>query len=145
MYRRVLIATDGSEQAAKAVTSGLALAKQLGAQVVVVTATEPWSSMTNGEGLAFDFPIKAYERTAAEQAERILAKANAEAQTMAVECETVHVNDFPAEAILATAKAKNCDLVVMASHGRRGIARLLLGSQAAQVVTSSMIPVLVCR
>ena len=64
---------------------------------------------------------------------------------MAVECETVHVNDFPAEAILATAKAKNCDLVVMASHGRRGIARLLLGSQAAQVVTSSTIPVLVCR
>ena len=145
MYKRVLIATDGSELAAKAVINGLALAKQLGAQVVVVTATEPWSSMTNGAGLAFDFPIEAYEKAAAEQAERILAKADADAQNMAVECETVHVNDFPAEGILATAKAKNCDLVVMASHGRRGIARLLLGSQAAQVVTLSTVPVLVCR
>jgi nucleotide-binding universal stress UspA family protein len=145
MHNRILIATDGSELAAKAVTSGLALAKHLGAQVVVVTATEPWSSMTDGEGLAFDFPLEAYEKAAAEQAERILAKAHAEAQSMAVECETVHVNDFPAEGILATAKAKNCDLVVMASHGRRGIARLLLGSQAAQVVTLSTVPVLVCR
>ena len=70
MYRRLLIATDGSELAAKAVTSGLALAKHLGAQVVVVTATEPWSSMSNGESLAFDFPIDEYEKAAAEQAER---------------------------------------------------------------------------
>jgi nucleotide-binding universal stress UspA family protein len=145
MYRRLLIATDGSELAAKAVTSGLALAKQLGAQVVIVTATEPWSSMTNGEGLAFDFPIAEYEKAALQQAERILAKARADAQDMAIECETVHASDFPAEGILATAKAKNCDLIVMASHGRRGIARLLLGSQATRVVTLSTVPVLVCR
>jgi nucleotide-binding universal stress UspA family protein len=57
----------------------------------------------------------------------------------------VHVNDFPAEGILATAKAKQCDLIVMASHGRRGVARLLLGSQAAQVLALSTIPVLICR
>ena len=96
--------------------------------------------MTNGEGLAFDFPIAEYERAAAEQGERILAKALADAQNLAVECETVHVSDFPAEGILATAKAKNCDLIVMASHGRRGIARLLLGSQATRVVTLSTVP-----
>jgi nucleotide-binding universal stress UspA family protein len=145
MYRRVLIATDGSELAAKAEASGLALAKQLGAQVVVVMATEPWSAMTNGKGFAFNFPIEEYERTAAEHAEQILAKVRSDAQKIAVACETVHVNDFPAEGILATAKAKDCDLIVMASHGRRGVARILLGSQAAQVVTQSTLPVLVCR
>jgi nucleotide-binding universal stress UspA family protein len=145
MYKRFLIATDGSELAEKAVTSGLALAKDLGAQVVVVTATEPWTTMTNGEGFAFNFPIDEYEKAAAERAEQILGKVSAAAQKMAVACETVHVNDFPAEGILATAKAKQCDLIVMASHGRRGVARLLLGSQAAQVVALSTMPVLICR
>jgi nucleotide-binding universal stress UspA family protein len=145
MYKRLLIASDGSELAGKAVTSGLALAKQLGAEVVVVTATEPWSAMTNGEGFAFNFPIEEYEKATADHAEQVLAKVRADAQAMAIECETVHVRDFPAEAILATAKDKNCDLIVMASHGRRGVARLLLGSQASRVVTLSTIPVLVCR
>lgn len=145
MYKRFLIASDGSELADKSVTSGLALAKQLGAQVVIVTATEPWSSMTNGEGFAFNFPIDEYEKAATEHAEQILAKIRADAEKLAIECETVHVNDFPAEGILATAKAKKCDLIVMASHGRRGVARFLLGSQATRVVALSTIPVLVCR
>jgi nucleotide-binding universal stress UspA family protein len=145
MYKRVLIATDGSELAEKAVTSGLALAQELGAEVVVVTATEPWTAMTNGEGFAFSFPIDEYEKATAARAVEILAKVRDKAQQMSVACETVHVNDFPAEGILATAKAKQCDLIVMASHGRRGVARLLLGSQAAQVVALSTIPVLVCR
>ena len=109
---------------------------------MVVTATEP---MTNGEGLAFDFSIDEYKKAAANQAERTLTKARTDAQNMAVECETVHVMDFPVEGILATAKSKNCDLIVMVSHGRRGIARLLLGSQATRVVTLSTVPVLVCR
>ena len=145
MYKRFLIATDGSELAEKAVTSGLALAKELGAQVVVVTATEPWTTLTDGEGFAFNFPVEEYEKAAAERAEQILGKVRADAQKLAVNSETVHVNDFPAEGILATAKAKQCDLIVMASHGRRGVARLLLGSQAAQVVALSTIPVLICR
>jgi len=101
--------------------------------------------MTNDVGFAFNFPIEEYEQAAAERAEQILAKVRADAQKMAVPCETVHVNDFPAEAIFATAKAKQCDLIVMASHGRRGVARLLLGSQATRVVTLSSVPVLVCR
>jgi nucleotide-binding universal stress UspA family protein len=145
MYKRILIATDGSELAEKAVSTGLTLAKQLAAQVVVVTATEPWTTMTDGTGFAFNFPIEEYEKVAAERAEEILSKVRAQAQTLAMGCETVHVNDFPAEGILATAKAKGCDLIVMASHGRRGVARLLLGSQAVEVLTLSPIPVLVCR
>ena len=145
MFKRLLIATDGSELAGKAVARGLALAKQLGAQAVVVTATEPWTAMTNGEGFAFDFPIEEYEKAAVEHAQEILAKVREEGRQAGVECETVHVTDFPAEAILATAKAKDCDLIVMASHGRRGLSRLLLGSQATRVVTLSTTPVLVCR
>ena len=145
MFKRILIATDGSELAGKAVATGLTLTKQLGAQTVAVTATEPWSAMSNGEGLAFSFPIEEYEQGSAEQAERILAGVRKEAEQRGLACETVHVTDFPAEGILATAKAKGCDLIVMASHGRRGISRLLLGSQAMRVVTQSTIPVLVCR
>ncbi len=101
--------------------------------------------MTNGEGLAFDFPIQEYEKGCAEQAGRILSGVQADADRQGTPCETVHANDFPAEAILATAKDKNCDLIVMASHGRRGISRLLLGSQATRVVTLSTVPVLICR
>ena len=130
MYKRFLIATDGSELAEKAVTSGLALAKDLGAQVVVVTATEPWTTMTNGEGFAFNFPIEEYEKAAAERAEQILGKVRAAAQKMAVACETVHVNDFPAEGILATAKAKQCDLIVYGITRTPRRCALLLGSQA---------------
>jgi nucleotide-binding universal stress UspA family protein len=96
MYRRFLIATDGSELAEKAVTSGLTLAKELGTQVVVVTATEPWTTMTNGEGFAFSFPVEEYEKAAAERAEQILGKVCAGGEKMAIKCETVHVNDFPA-------------------------------------------------
>jgi nucleotide-binding universal stress UspA family protein len=144
MYRHILIATDGSELAQKAVAAGLALAKELKAKVTVVTATEPWSAMVLGEP-ALAFPIEEYEKAAAENAARILAGVSAAARDAAVACETVHVNDFPAEGIVATAKAKGCDLIVMASHGRRGLSRLLLGSQALRVLTLSTVPVLVCR
>jgi nucleotide-binding universal stress UspA family protein len=145
MFKRLLIATDGSELAGKAITTGLALAKSLGATVVAVTATEPWTAMMNGEGMAFDFPIDEYEKACAGHAERILAGVRSAAADQGITCETVHANDFPAEAILAMAKDKNCDLIIMASHGRRGISRLLLGSQAARVVALSTVPVLICR
>lgn len=145
MFKRILIATDGSDLAHKAVATGLALAQRLEAEVVAVTATEPWTGMTNGEGFAFNFPIEEYEKSCSEQAERTLAGVRKEAQELGVTCDTVHVNDFPADAILATSQARHCDLIVMASHGRRGLSRLLLGSQATRVVTMSAIPVLICR
>jgi nucleotide-binding universal stress UspA family protein len=145
MYKRILIATDGSDLGGKAVASGLELARQLKAKVTAVTATEPWSTMVTGEAAAFAFPIEEYERAAAENAARILSAVSAAAKKQDVACETVHVNDFPAEAIIATAKAKGCDLIVMSSHGRRGIVRVLLGSQAVRVLTLSAIPVLICR
>ena len=144
MYKHLLIATDGSEVAGKAVATGLQLAKALGAKVTAVTVTEAWAAMVPGEG-AFVFPVEEYERAAAQNAARVLADVAAQAQKLGVACETVHVTEFPAEGIILTAKDKGCDLIVMASHGRRGLSRVLLGSQAVRVLTHSTVPVLICR
>jgi len=144
MYKHLLIATDGSELAGKAVATGLQLAKALGAKVTAVTVTEAWAATVPGEG-AFVFPIEEYEKAAAQNAARILADVAAQAQKLGVACKTVHVTEFPAEGIILTAKDKGCDLIVMASHGRRGLSRVLLGSQAVRVLTHSTVPVLICR
>jgi nucleotide-binding universal stress UspA family protein len=144
MYKHILIATDGSELAGRAVAAGLALAKELKAKVTAVTVTEPWSTMTMGEP-ALVFPIEDYEKAAAENAARILSVVSTAAKEGGVACETIQVNNFPAEGIVETAKSKGCDLIVVASHGRRGLSKLLLGSQTTRVLALSTIPVLVCR
>ena len=145
MYKHLLIATDGSELAQKAVDQGLALANALDARATVVYVTEPWAAVAYGE-YAVAYPPGEYERNAASQAARVLTAAAATAEKAGARCETLHVKDqFPAEGIIQAAKQKGCDLIVMASHGRRGLIRLLLGSQAVGVVTQSSIPVLICR
>lgn len=145
MYKHILIAIDGSDLAAKALSQGLALAKALAAPVTIVTVTEPWATQMTGEA-AIAFPFDEYEKIMAANAAEILSKANAMAGSAGVTCATVHVKErHPGEGILETAKARTCDLIVMASHGRRGLSRLLLGSQAHTVVTHSTIPVLICR
>jgi nucleotide-binding universal stress UspA family protein len=100
--------------------------------------------MVTGEA-ALAFPIEEYEKSAAENAAKVLSAVKAEAAKAGIACDTVHVMDFPAEAIIDTAKARGCDLIVMSSHGRRGLARVLLGSQATRVLTMSTVPVLICR
>jgi nucleotide-binding universal stress UspA family protein len=145
MYKHILIATDGSELAAKAVTTGIELAKRLGAKLTAVTATEPWTTMMVAGDPGAAFPTMEYEQVAAENAANILAAVDAIAKTAGVACETVHVMNYPADAIIDTAKSKGCDLIVMSSHGRRGIARILIGSQAVNVLTHSTVPVLICR
>ena len=145
MYRHILIATDGSELAGKAVTQGLALARQVSAKVTAVYVTEPWTAFVGGE-LGFAIPIEGYERACDENAARILSAVGEQARSLKVACETLHVKDrLPADGIVETATARGCDLVAMASHGRRGVARLLLGSQAQQVLVHSNVPVLICR
>jgi len=145
MYKNILIATDGSELAHKAIVQGFALAKAVGAKVTVVTVTEPWTAVVPGE-MGMAFPVDEYEKGAAENAGGILATVTREAAAAGVQCETVHMADqYPADGIIATAKDKACDLIVMASHGRRGLSRLLIGSQANQVVVHSTVPVLVVR
>jgi len=145
MFAHIMIATDGSDLAQRAVGQGLALAKRLGAKATAVTVSEPMAAMLMGEG-AIALPIEAYEEAASADAARILAGVSAEAEKVGVACDTLHVSDqFPADGIVAAAKAQGCELIVMASHGRRGLSKLLLGSQATHVLTLSEVPVLICR
>lgn len=145
MYKHILIATDGSELASKALTHGLALAKAVGAKATIITVTEPWVANVSGE-FAVAFPINEYDEACAANAQRILTPAGDAATKAGVAAVTQHVKDkFPAEGIIEAAKENDCDLVVMASHGRRGLSRMFLGSQASRVVTMSSVPVLICR
>jgi nucleotide-binding universal stress UspA family protein len=144
MYKHILIATDGSELAEKAVKTGLTLAKALGAQATAVTVSEPWTALAAGQASA-GVPFDAYEKAPGEAAAKILASVGNVARQLNVTCATLHLKDFPAEGILQVANDRGCDLIVMASHGRRGFSRLLLGSQAMRVLTNSTVPVLVCR
>ena len=144
VYKHLLIATDGSELARKAVDQGFDLAKALNAKTTVIYVTPRWTATFGEEALAF--PADNYDKIVAEEAAKILSSVRDVAKTAAITCDTLHVKDrFPAEGIIETANARRCDLIVMASHGRRGLRRLILGSQANEVVTRSTIPVLVCR
>jgi nucleotide-binding universal stress UspA family protein len=145
MYQHLLIATDGSELAGKAVDHGLALAKVLAAKVTAVTVSEPLASMVAGEAV-YPTLIDEYDKAMETSAKRILDPIRENAEKNGIAFEGVFVKDrYPADGIVETAKEKSCDLIVMASHGRRGVAKLFMGSQAANVLAYSPIPVLVCR
>jgi nucleotide-binding universal stress UspA family protein len=149
MFKHILIATDGSELADKAVVQGLALAKALNAKVTAVTVTEPWDALSMAaiaESHQTRNPVADYQERMAAAANRILWAVIDKAKKLDVPCTTIYVEDrHPAEGIIETAQVQMCDLIVMASHGRRGLARLLIGSQANKVVTLSPMPVLICR
>src|ERR1700730_12996643 len=145
MYAHILIATDGSDLANRAVEQGLTLAKALGSKVTAITITEPWTASVSGEW-AVAFPVEEYEKAAAANAEEILEQVTEAAKRIGVACETRHVKDqFASEGPVDEAKARGCDLIVMASHGRRGLAKVVLGSQATRVLTHSTVPLLICR
>jgi nucleotide-binding universal stress UspA family protein len=144
MYKHVLIATDGSELAEKAVEAGLALAKGLGAKATAITVSEPWAAARTCHG-SVAVPFDAYENAAAQAASKTLAFVGDLARRLDVECATVHVKENTTEGILQAACNRGCDLIVMASHGRRGFSRLVLGSQATCVLTRSTVPVLICK
>ena len=148
MYNHILIATDGSELAGKAVSHGLALAKELDSAVTIVTVTELWPALDMAAEVEIGGgnPIEDYEKKAAENASRILSAVELTAKDLDLVCKTVHVPDqHPADGIIATAESTGCDLLVMASHGRRGFKKLLLGSVANEVLTHSSVPVLIYR
>jgi len=149
MYSKILIATDGSELAAKGLTQGLDLARALGAAVTVITVSEPWIPVgADAMGYAVsDFSLAdEYEKAAEETGKDVLGDARARAATAGVACTTTYVaRRYPADAILDHAEANGVDLIVMASHGRRGLGRLVLGSQTNEVLTRTKVPVLVVR
>jgi nucleotide-binding universal stress UspA family protein len=149
MYAQILIATDGSELAGHALDQGLKLAKRLGSAVTVVTVTEPAAVVGGGyaamAGTGFD-PIPELIDAQKKVADGVLAAAATTAKGQGVEVKTLLVdNSFPAEGIVAAAEQIGADLIVMASHGRRGLGRLLLGSQTSNVLAHSKVPVLVTR
>ena len=126
MYRHILIATDGSELAEHGVAHGLALAKSLGAKASVIFVLEPLSEMT---GPHFLQALATYIELRKEQAKSVLDRAANAAKEAGVPCETIQVeNGQPYQAIIAAAKDKGCDLIVMSSHGRSGLSMLLIGS-----------------
>ena len=145
MFKHVLIPTDGSELATQAVDKGIALAAGMGAEVTVVIVTEPFRILS-ADSMQVESTRGSYDADAARQAERILQAARDKAAAAGVSARTHHKgHDSPSEAIIDTALAEGCDLIAMASHGRRGMAALVMGSQATKILTHSKIPVLVYR
>jgi len=148
MYKNILIATDGSDLATQGVARGLELAKALNLPVTIVTTTEIWSPTAMADQIIRKDhnPIEEFEKIASEEAEKILKSAQEAANQLGVSCECVHVADqHPAEGIIETATNTGSDLIVMASHGRRGLKKVLLGSVANEVLSSSNVPVLIVK
>ena len=145
MYKNILISTDGSELAGKAVKHGINLAKALGAKITALTVTEPFPVFAVDPEVLTDTPAS-YEKHARQHAETTLSKVSDAAKAAGVTCQIVHAEGaHPFEMIIKTAQEKGCDLILMASHGRRGISAIVLGSETLKVLTHSKIPVLVCR
>ena len=147
MYKHLLVATDGSKLSGKAVIHAIALAQALSAKLTAFYASPEYPMPAFADGVVYD-PVsrKEYTALAAKEAERILGPVKMKAEAGGVACATLHsIAPAPWEAILAAAKKAKCDAVVMASHGRRGISAVLMGSETQKVLTHSKLPVLVVR
>ena len=148
MYANILLSTDGSDVARKGLKHGIALAKALNAKATVITVTEPLEVDYGGGHAGGWIPSQEefdrFEVACKESAGKVLDEARAMAEQIGITAELLHVpNAHPATAIIETAKSKGCDLIVMASHGRRGLRKLLLGSQTSKVLADGSVPVLV--
>ena len=145
MYKHILLPTDGSELSAKALRDGLQLAKEIGARVTALHVTPPFypTEVTPSTLAAHSHE---HDERSKESARRALSAAEEAARAAGVACTAVHrVGDGPFEEIIKVADESGCDLIFMASHGRRGVAAMLLGSETNKVLTHSKIPVLVTR
>ena len=147
MYKRILIATDGSQLSEMAVESGLSLAGLTGASVIALKVVPRYPrSYFDGTLPVEAGDIKRIEKQWSEAAQVLVNKVKTRGSDDGVSVKAVVVkSDLIAEAVIAAAKKHNCDLIFMASHGRKGIKRLLLGSETQHVLTHSHIPVLVLR
>lgn len=147
MFKHILVPTDGSKLSVKAAKQAVKLAKTLGAKITGFYAAPDYSSTYYGDGYILRAPsAKEQAESAQKQARKCLSVIEVEAEVEKVPCEVFHVvSDSPYEAIIDAAKKKKCDLIFMASHGRRGLSGLVLGSETQKVLIHSKIPVLVCR
>jgi nucleotide-binding universal stress UspA family protein len=149
MYSRIVVGIDGSELALKSLRHAVQLAKENKAKVYAVSATEPTVLIGAGNEMMALNTADIYdelEKVKAKSAETTLNEAAKIAKDANVEMERYHVpSTTPADAILDTANKFGASLIVMGSHGRRGLGRLLLGSQAAEVLARSTVAVLVVK
>jgi nucleotide-binding universal stress UspA family protein len=144
MYKHILIATDGSDLSRKAIEHGVAVAKSIGASVVGTTVSPMAHTFVVDPIVVTETPEQ-YRNDCEARAKRYLGVVRDVATAAGVAYEGVHaIDDHPHQAIIATARDKQCDLICMASHGRKGVAALVLGSETTKVLTHSKIPVLVC-
>jgi nucleotide-binding universal stress UspA family protein len=144
MYKRILVPTDGSDITAKAVDTAIGLAKSLGAHLLTISVKEPFPYSAISE-MQPTPPQEFYDAQERIAAARVKAVVDA-AQAAGLHCDAHTVEALhPWEAIVDHAQAQGADLIVMASHGRRGVAAMLLGSETQRVLIHSKLPVLVVR
>jgi len=147
MFKRIFVAIDGTSHSARAVKAGAALANSLGATLTLFHASRTYKShyYPDAGGIAWP-PEKQYLKDSSANADTVLLIASASAQKQGVSADTMHAySDSPAEAIIAAAKKAKADVIVMASHGRKGIDKLLLGSETQKVLAYTKLPVLIVR
>jgi len=147
MFKHILIPTDGSQLATKAIKAGIEMAKEMGARVTGYCAQEPVPVHLYGEGYVADKQMTAeFERRAREHAEDCVEQVAAAAKARGVPFEPLVTKaSLPYRGIIEAAEERKCDVIFIASHGYRGLAGLLLGSVTQEVLTHSKIPVLVFR
>jgi len=144
MFTRILVPTDGSELSQKAASGAIEMARRVNATIVGVTVVEPYSYTTLSEYRPE--PASDYERRVEEMARQRLGPLESGAKAANVDIETTVARSFsPYEAIIDTARRRRCDVIFMASHGRRGLSAVLLGSETQKVLTHTDIPVMVYR
>ncbi|MCL2161721.1 MAG: universal stress protein [Betaproteobacteria bacterium] len=147
MFKHVLVPTDGSPLSETAVTHSIAFAREIGARLTFFYSQPDFPMPIYGEGALIDPTTpEQFAQSAEQEAQRILDRARDEAEASNVPADTdTQISETPYEAIIAAADRHGCDLIFMASHGRRGIVGLLLGSETQRVLTHSKTPVLVYR
>lgn len=145
MFKTILIPTDGSDLSRKAVLYGVQVAKLTGGKVIAFAVRSPYI-VSSLDAVAAIGSQEEFEQETKQYAARSLLQAEMASEAAGVPVETIEqVHDQPFRAIVEAAEANGCDLIVMASHGRRGVSALLLGSETQKVLTLSKIPVLVYR
>ena len=146
MYRKILLPTDGSALCESAAKKGIEFAKFAGASIVAFHAIPATSYLIYTEAGPSDILAEQFERDAKVRGKRLIDALDDMARDAGVSCETLMLtNDHPWEGIIEAAATKDCDLIFMASHGRRGLTAMLLGSETTRVLTHTKIPVMVYR
>ena len=145
MFKHLLLPTDGSEASQATLLKGVRLAKDFNARITGICVVPEFHVLTFNPTMIEDTK-DVFIAESRSQAHKYLALLNEAADEAGVPCETeVVLSDHPYEAIIRASETKGCDLIMMASHGRRGVRALLLGSETQKVLTHSKIPVLVYR